>query len=137
VAGGDRRNANDRLAVELAAGKAVADAADAAGVSERTAYRRLDDAGFRGRVTTLRGDMIGRAVGQLADASTKAVQTLTELLVADSATVRLGAARSILELGMRLRDANEIEERLSTLEQKVENGEFAKSPFAARKTNQS
>ena len=79
--------------------------------------------------------MIGRAVGQLADASTKAVQTLTALLVADSLTVRLGAARSILELGPRLREAVEIEERLSSLEQKAANGEFSKSPFATRKTN--
>jgi len=135
MAGRGRKSADDRLAVELAAGKTVADAAEAAGLSERTAYRRLDDAAFRGRMTTLRGEMIGRAVGRLADASTKAVETLTALLTTDSATVRLGAARSILELGTRLREAVEIEERLSSLEQKAANAEFSKSPFAAGKTN--
>lgn len=119
MAASGRRNADDRLALLLAAGKTVADAAETAGVSQRTAFRRLDDAEFRAGVTTLRGEMIGRAVGRLADASTKAVETLTALLTSDSATVRLGAARSILELGTKLREATEIEERLTALEEKA------------------
>jgi hypothetical protein len=97
MAGPDRKNADDRLALELAAGKTVADAAAAAYVSERTAYRRLDDAEFRGRLTALRGEMIDRATGRLSDAATKAVDRLVALLDAESETVRLGAARSILE----------------------------------------
>ena len=45
MAGRGRCNADDRLALELAAGREVAEAAKQAGIGERTAYRRLADAG--------------------------------------------------------------------------------------------
>ena len=35
------------------------------------------------------------------------------------AAVRLGAARAILEIGMKVRDATELEERLTALEQRM------------------
>jgi hypothetical protein len=128
-----RRNADDRLALELATGKTVADAAAAAGVSERTAYRRLDDPEFRGRLTVLRGEMVRRAAGRLADGSTNAAETLTALLSAKSEAVRLGAARSILELGTKLRDSTEIEERIVALEDAATHAKkLCNSPFAPR-----
>jgi flagellar motility protein MotE (MotC chaperone) len=63
--------------------------------------------------------MVTRAVGRLADQSAKAVDTLVGLLGAESESARLGAARSILELGTKLRESTEIEERLAALEQKA------------------
>jgi hypothetical protein len=42
-----------------------------AGVSERPAYCRLDDSDFRAHLTALRGEMVSRATGRLADASTR------------------------------------------------------------------
>jgi len=119
VAASGRRNADDRLAVELAAGKIVGEAARVARLSERTAYRRLDDPKFRRRVTTLRSEMIGRATGRLADASSKAVDTLAALLKADSESVRLGAARSILEMGAKFRESAELEQRIAELENRT------------------
>jgi hypothetical protein len=60
--------------------------------------------------------MVDAAVGKLANASTRAVRTLTNLLTAESESVRLGAARSILELGAKLRESAELEQRISELE---------------------
>jgi hypothetical protein len=133
MAGRGRKNADEGLGLLLAAGKTVQEAAQTAGISERTAHRRLDDPAFRRLVVKLRGEMVARATGRLSDAAVKAVDTLVKLLDADSDSARLGAARSILELGTRLREAVEIEERLNALEQKAANGEFSKSPFATRK----
>ncbi len=110
---------DDALLVALASGATVRDAAGRAGVAERTAYRRLDDPGFRRRLARARAELIDRAVGQLSDAATAAVATLRGLLDADSDNVKLGAARSILELGTRLREAAEIEGRLVELESTV------------------
>ena len=62
--------------------------------------------------------MVEAAVGQLADASTAATATLRKLLAAEAETVRLGAARSILELGTKLRESVEFEERVRALEAK-------------------
>jgi HEAT repeat protein len=118
MAASGRKNVDDLLALELAAGRTVADAAQAVSLSERTVYRRLDDPAVRRRVSELREDMIGRAVGQLADASTQAVATLAGLLMAESESVRLQAAKCILDIGMKLRESNELEQRIQALEER-------------------
>jgi hypothetical protein len=128
VAGSGRRTADDRLALQLAAGQTVAEAAQSARISERTVYRRLEDSLFRRRVSTLRGEMVARATGRLADESSKAVATLAALLSAESESVRLGAARSILELGTKLREATEIEQRLAALEDNPDKQTNGKPP---------
>lgn len=89
-----RETGDVALALHLARGESVAAAAGAAGMSELSAYRRLEDEAFRRRVSELRSEMLDRAVGKLADAATEAAQTLRDLLGADSETGRLGAARA-------------------------------------------
>ncbi len=83
-------------------------------------YRRLEDADFRGRVQKARKAMFEQSLGAIASTGTAAAQTLRDLLQASSESVRLGAARSVLELGSRLRENVELEERLSRLEQVLE-----------------
>jgi hypothetical protein len=56
----------------------------------------------------------------MADGMADAAAVLRKLLAAESESVRLGAARSILELGNKLREAVEWEERLAALEQHIE-----------------
>ena len=111
----DRRKGDSTLIAALAGGATLRDAAAVAGVSESTVHRRLDDPDFRCRVTDARGEMLSRAVGQLADASTEAVATLRALLNAEAETVRLNSAKAILELGAKLREA-ELERRIAALE---------------------
>jgi hypothetical protein len=119
VAHRGRRNADEALLAALAAGKTSAEAADMAGVSPRTIARRLTDPAFRQRLAELRGEMVSRASGRMADSMTEAADTLRALLQAEAESTRLGAARSILELGNKLRDAVELEERLAALEKRL------------------
>jgi hypothetical protein len=119
VAGGDRKNADSTLIAALASGATVEDAARTSGVSETTVYRRLREADFRQRVTDVRGEMVSRAVARLSATSTLASDTLRALLAARSETVRLGAARSILELGAKLRESEELAARVSALEERL------------------
>jgi HEAT repeat protein len=46
----------------------------------------------------------------------EAADTLRDLLTAESESVRLGAARAMLELGVRVRDSVELGERVAELE---------------------
>jgi hypothetical protein len=62
---------------------------------------------------------VSRTVGRLTDASTAAVTMLQALLEADSESVRLGACRAILELGLKLRASEELERRLAALEDRA------------------
>ena len=112
-----RKKGYEALALALAAGQTLRDAAAAAGVTEMTAYRRWREPAFRQRVSELRAEMIGRAVGKLADNMSESADVLRQLLAEDvKATVRLGAARANLELGVKLHEATELEERLAALE---------------------
>ncbi len=117
MAGGDRKNADPVLIAALAGGATNVDAARQAGIGEKTVYRRLEDRDFRRRVTEARSAMVARAVGTLADASSDAATTLRKLLDAESETVRLGACRAILELGVKLRESEDLEARLAALEE--------------------
>jgi hypothetical protein len=114
-----RRKRDDALAVALAAGRTLRDAAAAVGVGERTATRRWADPEFRRLVTELRAAAVERATGKLADGMARAAATLRRLLRANSEAVRLGACRATLELGIRLRENHELETRLAALETRV------------------
>ena len=116
VADNGSPSGDDALAAAIAAGTSVKDAARAAGVSERTAYRRQRDPEFRRRVAEIRSSFMSDAAGRLAEASTEAVSTLKALLTASSDSVRLSAARAILEIGPKLREHTELEGRISALE---------------------
>ena len=111
-----RRKGDDALLLALAAGKTVREAARAAGVGERSATRRLADPAFRRRVAELRADMVSRALGKMADGMSDAAETLRKLLKAKGESVRLGACRAMLEIGVKLREAVELENRLAALE---------------------
>jgi hypothetical protein len=115
-----RKNADEALLLSLACGSSTEKAAADAGVSPRTVHRRMADAAFRARLHEMRGEMLKRAGGALSAAALRAVQTLLSLQDRDQpAGVRLGAARAILELGLRIREAGELEDRLVALEQQV------------------
>jgi hypothetical protein len=117
VAHRGRRNADEALALAVATGQTLRSAADLAGVGERTAARRWADPAFRQRVSHMRGELVGQALGKMADGMTDAATKLRELLAAESESVRLGAARALLELAVKLRESTELEQRSAALEQ--------------------
>jgi hypothetical protein len=112
-----RKKNEDALLLALACGATVEAAARQCELTERTVYRRLKETAFRGRLQALRADMVQRAAGMLTAAAAEAVRTLLSLQKqAVPATVRLGSARAILEIGMKLREVVDLEARLSALE---------------------
>ena len=112
-----RKNTDEALLVALACGASVENAARAAGMSPRTAQRRLAEPAFRKRLQDLRTDMAQRTGGMLTAAGMEAVKTLISLQDGSiAAAVRLGAARTVLEFGIKLRENNELAERIAALE---------------------
>ena len=116
MAGGDRTRADSALVAALAGGATVEAAAGAVGVGVATVYRRLKEPAFRAQIDAARSEMIGRAVARLAGASTAAADRLRALLTAESESVQLAAARSILDLGLKLREHEELAARVAALE---------------------
>jgi hypothetical protein len=117
---------NDTLAGEnelilaLAAGAREREAAKQAGIEERSVHRRLANADFRRAVSEARGRMFDAARGQLAGLAGKATETLKRLMESDKPAVALAAAKAILQLGPRLREETELEERLCCSEDKAD-----------------
>jgi molybdenum-dependent DNA-binding transcriptional regulator ModE len=111
-----RKRADDALLHALASGATVEAAARQSGVSERTVYRRLADPAFRRRLQDLRAEMTRRTASSLTAAGTEAVETLRRLLNSSSEPIRVAAARAILQLGAKLREATELEERMAAIE---------------------
>ena len=107
---------NDLLIAALATGLTQDEAGKRAGVSERTVSRRLTDPNFRQKVADYRAGLLARTADRLIAAGVKAVAALEDLLQAGSESARLGAARSILEFGPRIREFHDLEERLLALE---------------------
>ena len=91
------------LVVALASGATVKEAAQQAGVSERTAWRRLADAGFKRCVVEAKAELVTRAVAKLSDGATKAVDTLLAVMDGEDPRARIAAARAVLEYALPAR----------------------------------
>jgi hypothetical protein len=105
VSGNGRSQADAILVSALLGGLTIAEAARQAGVSERTARRRLRDPDFAGELAAAKAELLDRTLTLLADASTQAVMTLRELLGKDAPPqVRAMAGKTLLELTLRRRE---------------------------------
>jgi transposase len=112
-----RRRTDHQLLMALACGATVEAAARQTGLSESTVYRRLQSPEFKRELNQLRSEMVQRAAAMLTAASMESVKTLLELQKSPNpGATRLGAARSILEIGIKLRSMAELEVRVGELE---------------------
>ena len=117
------KNADHLLLTAMACGATVEAAARAAGLSARTAHRRLADPDFARRLRATRDDFVTRTTGLLTGASLEAVKALVALLSPGAPPAsRLGAARSVLEFGLKLRELTDLEARMSELERSIGGG---------------
>jgi hypothetical protein len=120
VARQGRKGADEALLVALACGATVDSAARASGLAPRTVHRRLKDPEFQNRLQAMRGDMVERSTAMLTAAGMESVKTLVTLQHPTiPPAVRLGAARAVLEIGMRQREVSELTQRIAVLEAQV------------------
>jgi hypothetical protein len=116
-----RKRGEDVLVTALACGATVEGAARKAGLSVRTVYRRLADPEFQERLRQERAELARRAAGLLTAASLESVRTLVELQgTALPPAARLGAARAIIGLGLKLREEADLADRVAELERRLE-----------------
>ena len=92
-----------KLITALLSSTTVRAAAEAAGVSESTVYRRLRESGFRKLLKEQRLRVYGHALSRLQIAAEEAVSTLIEVMQDKGAPeqARIKAAVSILEMADR------------------------------------
>ena len=89
---------DDQLFQALVSGCHIENAAAVAGISVRTAYRRLADPVFKQQLQDARQSLRESILAKLSDAGHDAVGTLWELMQnADDEGVRLRAAKAVLD----------------------------------------
>lgn len=115
-----RKGAVAVAAAALAGGVGVQEAATRAGIGRRTLSRWLATPKFVARVEELKAQATACAVNTLTSAMSLAAETLVGLLdgVPD---VRLRAAKTIIEVGMKLKEHNELVQRVTQLEVQAAN----------------
>ena len=76
---------------------------------------------FKQQVAEARATTLEQTSARLTAAGLLAVQALLQSLNAESESVKLAAAKAILEQGVRLRESFELEVRIAQLEQQLAN----------------
>lgn len=108
----------ERAILALLSEKTLGAAAEKAEVGERTLRRWLtEDAAFRVEFDNARHATFQAGMNRVQALTAKAVETLEDLLGAEKfPSVRLGAARTVVEIGMHQHDADTIIRRLDEIE---------------------
>lgn len=98
------------------------EAALAAGISEPTLWRYTKDAEFARRLREAQRGAVSHAVLRLQSAAGDAVRTLESVMNDDAAVAgpRITAARTILDMAVRLCRTEELEARIEELERFIE-----------------
>lgn len=93
-------------------------AAQHAGISGPTLWRWLQDPAFQCEYRKARRDALGQATAQLQQASGAAVKALTEIVQDKDApsSARVMAARTVLEMGLKAVDLEDVQQRLDAIE---------------------
>ena len=120
MAGKSRQNQDHTIVEALARGEGQTATATLVGCSVSTVRRRLDDPEFRNRIERFRGEMLDSAAGKLGAIVEQAVTTLNGLMSKSMPpVVRLGAARSVCDFALRIRESVIWERRLTALEERL------------------
>lgn len=97
----------------------IRDASKACGIAERTIYGYLSEPDFKAEYDAQRRKLVEAACGALQGRIGTAVDTIAELMDCPSVPpqVKLGAARAILEFGIKTVEILDIMPRLEALEE--------------------
>lgn len=104
----------------------VRQAAEKAGIGQATLFRWMQDPEFDEQYRTAKGLAFTQAINRLQQSTGKAVDTLNEVMDDGDAppASRVSAAKTILELGIKVREQDEFEKRLAELEKLNDSGKM-------------
>lgn len=109
-------NKAELLAVAVASGQAIKEAAPACGLSVSRAYHITSTVEFRSRVAEIRQSVLDEAVGRLNAAAIRAVDALVAVLDSGEDKDRITAAKTVLSLLGPISELGELRARLDRLE---------------------
>ncbi len=108
----------DKAITALLSCKTIADAAQQAGVSERSLYNWLSDETFQAAYRAARWQAAGQAIARLQSIASEAAEALQDVYSDkdNPASARVSAARCVLELSIKAVELENLEARITALE---------------------
>lgn len=108
----------EKAIVALLTEPTVKQAAEKAGIGVATLFRWMNDTEFDAQYQEAKNLAFSQAINRLQQSTGKAVDTLNTVMDdADAPPAsRVSAAKTILELGIKVREQDEFEKRISELE---------------------
>jgi hypothetical protein len=117
----ESQSKDDVLLQALLCGASIDAAAKKVEMSRSSVYRRLSNPKFAKRLQDAKTEVVRRTAAVLSAGSLEASKALLELTgPKNPPATRLGAARSVIELAAKLREQTEMEERMASLEQRLD-----------------
>ena len=104
------------LALRVAAGQSIKDAAKEIGMSEAAAYAITGGVEFKRRCSEIRSEAVSQAVAVLTSGATAAANALVRLLSSEDERIVLAAAAKLLGSLGPLQELSELRERIDSLE---------------------
>jgi len=107
--------------------RTIAEAANQAGVSERVIYNWLNEEAFQSEYRRARWQAAGQAIARLQQISTEAAEALRSVFsdTEAPASARVSAAKAVLELSLRSLELENLEQRISILEETIRGSRYA------------
>ncbi|MDD3275428.1 MAG: hypothetical protein PHP93_00055 [Kiritimatiellales bacterium] len=105
--------------VALLTSPSVGVAAKAAKVSRATIYRWLEDQDFRARLKDRRSAVLESAVESIKTYTSKAVETLADLMDSQDERIRRLASKDMVDYGLRVKEVQSLEDRLAIMEEQL------------------
>jgi phage terminase small subunit len=101
--------------------KTVLEAAELAGVGARTLTRWLTENEFKAALHSAEGELVSQAGRRLLTLQEQAIDLLSAAMNDDKAPMgaRIRAAQLALEYSIRIREFNELEQRIARLEEQL------------------
>ena len=112
----DLNNRQKKSLSLLVSAKTVAEGCKKASISPKTYYEWMKNPLFKEELARQQNDISDKTIGTLRESMGKAIGVLVALLDSKTESTRRLAASDLLAHGMRLRELEEIEERLSSVE---------------------
>jgi len=115
----DTTNRQQAAIIALLSAPTLRDASKKSGIPERTIYTWMkSDTAFQSAYRQARRDSVQVAIGRLQRISADAVETIKAIMKSEesNASVRLAAAKTILDFALRSTEIDDLESRISALE---------------------
>ena len=128
----NRQSANELVAIALARGSTVKEAALFANVCERTVTRRLESAEFRALVARYKNQILSEAIACLTSGASNASKKLHDLVDSDDEKIALGASKEIISLTLKARQLEGIEREVEEMKRRIDELIKANNEIASR-----